>query len=87
MVWLTIYSNTVVYGDNEYGESGHLSIFTRFEALKAQIFLVKKNKQNKTYSIFDKTLSSSVFLNNFHALNGISYIERFDNRLHLAKYS
>ena len=22
------YSNTVVYGENEYGESGHLSIFT-----------------------------------------------------------
>ena len=29
-----VYSNTVVYGGNEYGEFGHLSIFT-FEALDA----------------------------------------------------
>ena len=30
MIWLTIYSLTqyLVYGGNEYGESGHLSILT-----------------------------------------------------------
>ena len=32
-VWLTIYSNTVVYGGNEYGESGHLTIFTLLKHL------------------------------------------------------
>ena len=33
MVRLTIYSNTALYGGNEYGKSGHLSIFTFFKAL------------------------------------------------------
>ena len=28
-----VYSNTVVYGGNEYGESGHLSIFTHLKHL------------------------------------------------------
>ena len=39
-VWLTIYSNTVVYWENEYGESGHLSIFT---LLKHLMMLLKYN--------------------------------------------
>ena len=38
MVWLIIYSNTVVYGENEYGEFGHLSIFT---ILKHLMMLLK----------------------------------------------
>ena len=36
MSWQRIYSNTVVYGENEYmfyGESGHLSIFTLLKHL------------------------------------------------------
>ena len=41
MVWLTIYSNTVVYmGENEYDESGHLFIFT---LLKHLMMLLKYN--------------------------------------------
>ena len=40
MVWLTIYSNIVVYGENEYGESGHLSVFT---LLKQLMMLLKYN--------------------------------------------
>ena len=39
-VWLTIYSNTVDYGGNEYGESGHFSMFT---LLKHLMMLVKYN--------------------------------------------
>ena len=33
MVRFTIYSNTAVYGENEYGKSGHLSIFTHLNHL------------------------------------------------------
>ena len=35
-----MYSNTVVYGENEYGESGHLSTFT---LLKHLMMLLKYN--------------------------------------------
>ena len=40
MCWQRIYSNTVVYGENEYGESGHLCIFT---LLKHLMMLLKYN--------------------------------------------
>ena len=40
MCWQRIYSNRVVYGENEYGESGHLSIFT---LLKHLMMLLKYN--------------------------------------------
>ena len=40
MIWLIIHFNTVVYGENEYGESGHLSIFT---LLKHLMMLFKYN--------------------------------------------
>ena len=32
-----VYSNTAVYGGNEYGKSGHLSVFHFFDALNDAI--------------------------------------------------
>ena len=50
-VWLTIYSNTVVYGGNEYGESGHLSIFT---VLKHLMMLLKYNFQGFIFTPYQR---------------------------------
>ena len=40
-VRLTIYSNSVVYGGNEYGESCHLSIFTLLKHCLVDAFEVQ----------------------------------------------
>ena len=53
MVWLTIYSYTVVYGGNECGESGHLSIFT---LLKHLMMILKYNFSGLHFYTLLKTL-------------------------------
>ena len=51
-----VYSNTAVYmGGNEYGKSGHLSMFT---ALKHLMMLLKE--QHFQYFIFIYTLSKTL---------------------------
>ena len=52
-VWLTSYSNTVVYGENEYGESSHLSIFT---LLKHLMMLLKYKFSGLYFYTLPKTL-------------------------------
>ena len=60
MVWLTIYSNTVVYGENLYGESGHLSIFT---ILKHLMMLLKYIFFRVSFYIACRAMQLRFFLN------------------------